>query len=459
MSKEIALFGGSFNPPGIHHRRIAESLSKQFDEVIIVPCGPRPDKLTTNDIAPLYRSIMADIGFRGLPNVRVELFDLEQATFTRTHELQKRFEHLGRLWHVVGSDLTEKSADGLSFIQRVWELGPQVWEDFHFAVVAREGHVCVPDDLPPKHKVIHSQIEGDSTLVRERLFRRQSIAGLVTPDVEAYIKRHGLYRGRIPARSTRFSLAEPRVLLEFDHRNPKAVSWAESIREFVDEENPNCIVVFGGDGTMLHAIRKHWRRRLPIFGVNAGHLGFLLNNADDVLGKFPPENMVLRQLPLIYVEMQLTDGHWVHALAFNDAWVERSTGQSAWLEIKVNGQVRLPKMVCDGALVSTAAGSTAYAQAMGCSPLLADTPALLLVGSNVMSPRDWTSIIVSQDVAIEFRSLSTERRPLRGFVDGVPQGEVVKLRARLSRIAAVELAFLSHHDMAEKIAQIQFPTS
>ena len=94
---------------------------------------------------------------------------------------------------------------------------------------------------------------------------------------------------------------------------------------------------------------------------------------------------------------------------------------------------------------------------MGATPLLADTPAWILVGSNVMSPIKWKSALISHDAEVTMTNLNIEKRPLRAFADGIPQGEVKTLKARISRIAAAELAFLPHHDMAEKIAQIQFP--
>jgi NAD kinase len=161
---------------------------------------------------------------------------------------------------------------------------------------------------------------------------------------------------------------------------------------------------------------------------------------------------------MLHVEYLDKGGRWGAGLTFNDAWIERSTGQSAWLEVKVDGKVRLPKLVCDGVLVSTAAGSTAYARSMGAHPLLLDTPAWLVVGSNVMDPIHWKSALVSQHSTIEIRSLHVEKRPLVGFLHGVSLGEVTELKARMSRAASVELAFLDAHDMAEKITRIQFPS-
>ena len=457
MTRTVALFGGSFNPPGLHHHNVAKALSPLFDEVLVVPCGPRPDKLVTNDLEPVYRAAMCDIAFRNLPKVSVELFDLEQATFTRTQELAARFSDRGEIWHVVETALTEGGGAGQSAIHRNWEHGARLWQEGRFVVIAGKGDEPDPADLPPHHKLVHLNSEGSSTEIRERLYHRKPYQQMLTPQIAQFIERYGLYRGRIPNSVTRFSIGEPRLLIVGDDRNPKARAWSKRFEHFRDEDDPNCILVLGGDGSMLHAIRQHWRLRLPFFGMNAGHLGFLLNNADDVLSEFPPPEMTLRKLPLIYIEIARTDGTNTSALAFNDVWVERSSGQTAWIEVKINDQIRLDRLVSDGALLSTASGSTAYARAMGATPLLADTPAWLVVGSNVISPIKWKSAHISHDARVTMTNLAPEKRPLRAFVDGIPQGLVSALKARISRIAAVELAFLPHHDMAEKIAQIQFP--
>lgn len=459
MKRTIAIYGGSFNPPGLHHRHIAEQLGRHFDSVIVVPCGPRPDKAGVDNTPPAYRAAMADITFGGIPKVDVDLFDLEQATFTRTHELQARYAGRGEIWHAVGADLVSGGARGESFIQRAWQSGGELWKNLNFAVMNRPGHEFEPEDLPPRHRYIPINQHGSSFTIRELLFRGESITPLVPPKLAAYVERHGLYRGSLPARATRAKPKEPRLLIIADERNPTAVAWAKQFAPYAAPNDPNLIVVIGGDGTMLHAIHNYWRRRVPFFGVNAGHYGFLLNDAKDIPEGKLPEEIILRQMPMLFVEMQLPDGSWVNGLTFNDAWVERSTGQTAWLEVKVDGRVRLPKLWCDGALVSTAAASTAYARSMGGPPLLADTPAWLLVGSNVMQPRNWKSALLSLDAQVEITSLNPAKRPLNGFIYGVSVGEVRAMRSRVSRIATVELGFCVTRDMAEKITQLQFPQS
>lgn len=311
----------------------------------------------------------------------------------------------------------------------------------------------------PHHKYFKTPINGSSRTIREKVFRHESISGLVSPEVEAYIERYGLYRGRPPARIAPLALNPPRPHFFVDDRNPQAVKLARLLEGRFEEGPENCILVIGGDGAMLHAIRNHWRQRLPFIGINAGHRGFLLNGAEPFAsGKWPDEPLMVRQAPLLYVEI-LPPGAktWSGALAFNDAWVERQGSQTAWVEITINGEPRIPCLMGDGVLVATAAGSTAYARAMGATPVLFETPVLTLVGSNVMEPLHWKSVVLSLDSVVDFRALDPVKRPLAGFADGVPLGDVVRMRIRTSRIATAELAFLQKHDLAEKIAQIQFP--
>ncbi len=455
MTRTIAVFGGSFNPPGVHHRQIATLLAQSFDEVVVVPCGPRPDKPVTNDVPPIYRAIMVDMTFRGLERVRVELFDLESRVFTRTHLLDEKYAAEVEVWHVIGADMVAGGASGEAVIQRQWERGDQLWSQCRFAVVLRPGIGLDRADLPPQHRVIDLSLDTDDTEIRDRVFHHKSTEKLVTEEVDLYISRHGLYRGMRPLRTTCFALDQIRPLVFVDPFNKDAMALAGTLES--DEQNPNLIVVIGGDGTMLRAIRSHWRRRVPFYGINTGHMGFLLNSrpaSSPLLS-----DLVLQQLPLLRVTTRGPDGGERSSLAFNDAWVERATGQTAWLRVVVDGHERLPRLVADGALVSTAAGSTSYARAMGAPPMPLNTPALLLVGSNVLVPAFWKQAVLSLESTVEMTTLDPDKRPLHGYVDGVPQGDVGSMSARVSKTAAVELAFDPEHDAAEKLASIQFPLS
>lgn len=451
MRRQIAVFGGSFNPPAKHHREIAARLSREFDEVVVVPCGPRPDKLTVGDIEPLHRAVMADLTFRGLPRVRVELFDLERGTFTRTRQLDEMFRGAGEVWHAVGTDLLVGGGDGKSLIHEVWERGPELWHELNFAVINRPDYAIRSADLPPRHRLIAPGTSGASTEIRERAFRRQPLDGLVTPEVEAYVERHNLYRGTPPSRASALNLCAPRPLVVVDEQNPAACRLAKSLSDLATDADPNCIAVVGGDGAMIAAIREHWRRRLPFIGLNAGHRGHLLNEPSDLadLAAFAAQART-HQLPLIYVEVEGSDGQVAARHAVNDAWVERAAGQAAWLEVKIDGVTGLPRLVADGLLTATPAGSTAYARAMGAKPLLIGSREWLLVGSNVIEPVGWKTAPLPLEAEIEIVNLDPVKRPLRAFVDSVEIGPASRAKFRISRVAAAEVAFAPARDMAAK---------
>ena len=455
-AKNIAVFGGSFNPPANHHVQIAKELAKEFDELVVVPCGPRPDKASANEIPSVYRAAMVDMAFRGIPNVRVDLFDLENRVFTRTEELDLRYSKIGIPWHVVGADLIVRGKDGNSEIQRHWQNGASLWREGNFIVFKRPGFALDPKDLPPKHRLFELTVEGASSEIRDRLFRLQPVKNLLPEPVFQYIQRHNLYRGvsLAPKITTRFPKAEVELIV--DERNPEAVKLAKYFPK-THTAHPDLYVVIGGDGTMLRAIRHNWQRRMPFYGVNAGHAGFLLNQPRASASSLGERDLVLHQLPLLFVEAEKVDGTLHSELAFNDAWVERATGQSAWISVFVDGQPRIEHLICDGVLVATASGSAAYARAMGAAPIPFNTPVLLLVGSNVFRPQEWKFAVLPIDSSVEFVALDPKKRPLNGFSDGEPLGEVVRMRIRLSRSAAVELAYDPEFDPGEKLAHMQFP--
>lgn len=194
MSRRIAVFGGSFNPPGRHHRLVAELLAKDFDKVLIVPCGPRPDKATTWQIDPVHRAALVNLAFRDLLKVEIDNSDLEYVIFTRTHELQQRYESRGELWHVIGADVAEGGAKGESFIHRVWQEGPRLWNELNFIVLQRPGYALAPEDLPLRHRLVEYGDAGSSSAIRENIFHRRDVSGSIDPAVGEYIERHGLYR-------------------------------------------------------------------------------------------------------------------------------------------------------------------------------------------------------------------------------------------------------------------------
>lgn len=189
--KKIALFGGSFNPPGIHHRIIAEELVKKFDEVFIIPCGPRKDKTVAQEDA-IHRIELVKCAFEGLP-VSYDFSDLESQTFTPTISLDKKYTSRGSVWHVIGSDLLMRGEDGRCLIQD-WVGGEEFFQNGKFAVLFREGYPIAEKDLPQNSIILGAVKSGSSTEIRKRIREGVSVSDVVSLNVEKYIRENGLYK-------------------------------------------------------------------------------------------------------------------------------------------------------------------------------------------------------------------------------------------------------------------------
>lgn len=252
-----------------------------------------------------------------------------------------------------------------------------------------------------------------------------------------------------------FRVLHRRLRLFSDPGKSEARQLADRLRQFVSEP-AEVIAVIGGDGTMLRAIRRHWQDRLPFFGLNTGHLGFLLNEPTDD-PQFWDRDLRKYTLPLMDVETAGPKDQRKREVAFNDCWVERESGQTAWIEVSVNGTVRMKRVVADGMLIATAAGSTSYARAMGATPLPFNADLLTLAASNVLIPAFWRPAVLPLDTTIRLRNLDPAKRPLRGFIDGIAQGPVTEMTATVSATASVELLFAPEYDPVAKLAVTQFP--
>lgn len=261
-------------------------------------------------------------------------------------------------------------------------------------------------------------------------------------------------QGKIMAEADLFQLKQQKLRLFFDTEKSEAEQLAGQLTRY-ESDDPELIVVIGGDGTMLRAIRQHWQDRLPMLGLNTGHLGFLLNEPTAL--DFWHRDLRRYQLPLLDIQMRCQDGVSKQELAFNDCWLERETGQTAWIEVTINNVVRMKKVVADGMLVATAAGSTSYARAMGATPLPFHANLLTLAASNVLKPEFWRPAVLPLDTQIRLRNLDPDKRPLRCFVDGIAQGSVEEMTVQVSASAAVQLLFMPEYDPVAKLAVTQFP--
>lgn len=224
----------------------------------------------------------------------------------------------------------------------------------------------------------------------------------------------------------------------------------------VAPQEAEVIVALGGDGFMLRTLHRYLTRDLPVYGMKIGTVGFLLN-------QYRPEELrerlaraqptVLR--PLV-MEAHSESGTDVSSLAFNEVSLLRQTKQAAHVRVSLNGVVKLEELMCDGILVATPAGSTAY-------NLSAHGP-ILPLGCNLLSmtpispfrPRRWRGAVLPATTEIRFEVLDPYKRPVSATADSNEVRDVVEVVIRESTEQTVTLLFDPEHNLEERIINEQF---
>lgn len=457
-ARKVAVFTGSFDPPTTFHRTVVRLLRERgFDEVIVRPSGPRHDGPEVEHAKPVHRAVLTDLAFADIPGVTVDLSDLDDATFTPHFSLDDLLRDRGEIWHVVPAEFVTGGRASDSAIHNKWELGLDAWATRRFVVLHPTDAAPDPADLPPTHQLLAVDGHVATADIRLRVFQHGHAKPDVTDCVDEYIRRYHLFTGMTVPRETRVRLTAPRLKIVTADRSEKALKAAEPFRR-LESPDPTHILVLGGDGTMLQAIRDLWRLRLPFLGLNAGTLGFLLN--ESLPTGLEGTEILLYRMPMMRVDAELPDGKRVQSLAFADAWVERDSGQAAWLKIDVDGHTQVPRVVGDGLLVATPAGSSAYARAMGATSVPLTAPVFTLAGSNVFRPRFWKPVALPETSRVSLTSLDFNgKRPIRGFIDGQPIGQVKSMHIRVSAVANVELGFTPEFDLSTRLLRSMFPPS
>lgn len=191
---ELAIFGGSFNPAAIHHQEIIKELCRHFAQVLIIPCGPRPDKSSTNETSLEDRRKISELAFSNIPNTILDLSDLEKEKFTSSLELYEKFSKNYNCYLVIGADLILGGAENKSEIQKSWFSGNELWANAQFVILNRPDIKLDLKDLPPKSKVIKLTIPGSSKKIRELIKKGQDVKDLLPEAVYQYIQSKNLYK-------------------------------------------------------------------------------------------------------------------------------------------------------------------------------------------------------------------------------------------------------------------------
>ena len=236
----------------------------------------------------------------------------------------------------------------------------------------------------------------------------------------------------------------------------EAVTELERRYGRVDPTAADVLVVLGGDGFMLHTLHEHVELGLPVFGMRLGDVGFLMNRyAPDGL---PERIAAARSVTLNPLTMRCVDldGKEYRAVAFNEVSLLRQINQAAQIRILINGCVRLERLVADGVLVATAAGSTAYNLSAHGPILPLGTEAVVLTPISPFRPRRWQGAILPADAEVAFEVLHPERRPVSATADYDEVRNVRMVEVRLDRNIAPRLLFDPEHSLEERIINEQF---
>lgn len=216
------------------------------------------------------------------------------------------------------------------------------------------------------------------------------------------------------------------------------------------------IVALGGDGLMLQTLHRFMNTRIPIYGMNCGSVGFLMNeyNEDNLIERLQAaEKNIIHPLHMTAYDI---DNNCSEALAINEVSLFRQTYQAAKLRIYVDGKVRMDELICDGAMISTPAGSTAYNLSAYGPILPINAPLLALTPISPFRPRRWRGAILSNDAHIKFEILETEKRPVSAVADHKEFRFVQEVLIKEAPEIELHMMFDPGHALEERILTEQF---
>ncbi|MEL6829234.1 MAG: NAD kinase [Pseudomonadota bacterium] len=222
------------------------------------------------------------------------------------------------------------------------------------------------------------------------------------------------------------------------------------------EADADVIVALGGDGAMLDALRRRFEDQKPVYGMNKGTVGFLMNEygEDDLVARIDAAERA--SICPLQMDVEDINGQSFQRRAINEVSLLRQTSQSAKLRIVVDGHARMTELSCDGVMVATPAGSTAY-------NLSAHGP-ILPIGANLLAltpvsafrPRRWRGALLRHDAHVDIEVSEPQRRPVSASADNQEVRDVVKVSIHEDRSQRLTMLFDPGHALDERILREQF---
>ncbi|MCW6507619.1 NAD kinase [Hyphomicrobiales bacterium BP6-180914] len=224
----------------------------------------------------------------------------------------------------------------------------------------------------------------------------------------------------------------------------------------VAPEKADVLVALGGDGLMLQALHKAMELRKPIYGMNRGTVGFLMNEyaVDDLIGRIAAAKPSIVH-PLV-MSAETVDGSIVTARAINEVALWRQSYQAAKMRVSVDGKERLDELVADGMMIATPAGSTAYNLSANGPILPLDAPLMALTPISAFRPRRWRGALLPDRAKVTIDVLEAEKRPVASTADQVEVKNVIRMTVWMDHQMGLVLLHDPGHSLDERILREQF---
>lgn len=250
----------------------------------------------------------------------------------------------------------------------------------------------------------------------------------------------------------------PKIFFTASYSQPAQDALADLTRRYGHSplDQADIVVALGGDGFMLQTLHATEGRDVPVYGMNRGTVGFLMNHYH---GDTLPERLAAAEETVInplWMRATCADGSVQEELAINEVSLLREGPQAAKLRIHVDGRMRMEELVCDGALIATPAGSTAYNYSAHGPILPINSEVLALTAIAPFRPRRWRGALLPKGAHVVIEVLSPERRPVMADADSRSVRHVVSVEIKSAQHIRHRLLFDSGHGLEERLLREQF---
>ncbi|MDR2067888.1 MAG: NAD kinase [Holosporaceae bacterium] len=217
-----------------------------------------------------------------------------------------------------------------------------------------------------------------------------------------------------------------------------------------------CVVALSGDGTMLRTLHDTFDKKIPIYGMNRGGIGFLTNNysKDNLIERI--ERATQLKIHPLRIIASRSSGESFNAIAVNELYLLRETHQSAKIRVKVDGILRIKELICDGLITSTPTGSTAYNYSANGPIIPVGSRLMALTPISPFRPRCWRGALLNTNTILDFEVIDHIRRPVCAVADYLEFRQVSKVSVSEDRSITLTLLLDADNTLEKKILNEQF---